>query len=47
MLTNLFILELWRMDGLDKVNPKSLNQGNANHLTRYEIFLKSELSLLC
>ena len=39
MLTNLFILELRRMDGLDKVNPKSLEQGNANHLTRYENFL--------
>lgn len=39
VLTNLLILELRRMDGLDKVKPKSLDQGNADHLTRYEKFL--------
>ena len=30
------------MDGLDKVNPKSLSQDNANHLTRYEKFLNEK-----
>ena len=42
ILTNLLIMELRRMDGLDKVNPKSLSQDNANHLTRYEKFLNEK-----
>ena len=33
------------MDDLDKANSKSLNQGNANHLTRYEKFLNEDCTV--
>lgn len=42
MLTNLLIVELRRLDGLDKLNSKSLNEASADHLTKYEKYLNNE-----
>ena len=45
VLTNLLILQLRRLDGMDKVNPKSRSLVNANHLVRYEKFLNEQCKM--
>ena len=42
VLTNLLILELRRMDGIDKVNSKA---NNTTHISQYEKFLNEECKI--
>lgn len=42
VLTNLLILQLRRLDGMDKMNSKSLSLDSADHLIRYERFLNEQ-----
>ena len=45
VLMNLLIVELRRLDGLDKANPKLLGQENTDYVTKYEKFLNEECKI--